>query len=222
MYTPIIIDTEDGSKTISLEEMDETYHSTHGALTEAKHVYIMNGLMQSDKSDISVLEIGFGTGLNALATLDTLIKAPELRSVKYTTLEKFPLPMEVITELKYGELTEPSLNDEFIAIHQAAWETPNHITPDFALTKLNIDLLTDTLTGTYDIVYYDAFAPSKQKEMWTEDVLRKVVDCMADGATLATYCAKGVVRRLLNHLGLTTQRVPGPPGKREMLIATKE
>ena len=222
MYTPKIISTEDGSKTISLEEMDETYHSTHGALTEAKHVYIMNGLTQCSKENINVLEIGFGTGLNALATLDTLIKTPELNSVKYTTLEKFPLPMEVISELNYGDLTEPNLNTEYTAIHEATWEEANNITPQFIITKLKFDLLTDQLTGTYDVVYYDAFAPSKQEEMWTEEVLKKVIDCMAEGAILATYCAKGVVRRLLNHLGLTTQRVPGPPGKREMIIATKK
>lgn len=222
MYTPKIIITDDGSHTLSLEEMDETYHSTHGAINEAQYVYIQNGLKLSEKENIRVLEVGFGTGLNALLTLETLLKDQEIASIHYTTLEKFPLDLSIIEQLNYGNLISPSALEAYKLLHDAEWDKEVEIKKGFTLRKVKMDLKTDELKGAYDVVYYDAFAPSKQAEMWEAPVMKKITDVMDNESVLATYCAKGDVRRLLKGLGLKTKRTPGPPGKHEMLVARKE
>ncbi len=198
--------------------MDETYHSTNGALTEAQHVFIRNGFDLCVKTDIRILEVGFGTGLNAIVTLDAFQKQDSIKRVSYTTLEKYPVKEEISSQLNYGTLFSPTLDKQYHKIHQIEWEKDCEITPGFSLYKKEFDLLQQDLDGEYDLVYYDAFAPSKQAAMWEDDILKKVVDSMAPEAIFTTYCAKGSVRRALQSFGLKMQRVPGPPGKREMLL----
>lgn len=220
--TPKLLHTDDGSFTLRLDEMDETYHSTHGALTEAKYVYIANGFNRIGKGHINLLEIGFGTGLNALATIDAFLKQDTVKTVHYHTLEKYPVKAELITELKYGSLLEPDRTDIFDKIHQAAWNTKVEIIPGFTIFKQELDLLTDGLNGNFDLVYYDAFAPSKQTEMWHIDTIQKVVNTMTEDALLSTYCAQGDAKRAFRAAGLKLKRLPGPPGKWHMLTGIKE
>lgn len=222
MPSPKLLNTDDGSQTLHLEEMDETYHSTHGALTEANYVYIENGFSRINKEHINILEIGFGTGLNALATLDAFLKQDKVKSITYTTLEKFPIEDEIISQLKYGQLTSPIMESEFASLHQAQWESTIEIAPNFHIHKKKLDLLTDSLEGEYDLIYYDAFAPSKQVEMWSNDIIKKVTDVMTSDALLTTYCAQGDAKRAFRECGLKVKRLPGPPGKWHMLNAFKQ
>ncbi len=219
---PILTNTADGSYTLRLEEMDETYHSTNGALTEARHVFIQNGFSAWDKKELRILEVGFGTGLNAMVTLDAFIKQNKIERVYYTTLEKYPVAHDICLKIAHGNLFEPILNAEYEAMHTAEWEQDVEILPNFFLHKKHFDLIAQSLSGKYDLVYFDAFAPSKQPEMWSPDVLKKVVDAMSPNSIFVTYCAKGEVRRNLQSLGLEMHRIPGPPGKREMLVGKKE
>jgi len=218
---PKIIQTADGSLSLRVEEMDETYHSTNGALTEARHVFISNGLALCDRSELRILEVGFGTGLNAIVTLDAFLKQEVIQNIHYTSLEKYPLDSAISAALNYGQLFSPSLEKEFNKLHQATWEKEQEISPHFTILKKEFDLLEQALEGNYDLIYYDAFAPSKQASMWEAEVLKKVVDVMTEKAILSTYCAKGTVRRALQTLGLEMHRLPGPPGKREMLMGRK-
>ena len=218
---PKLITTADGSQTLQLEEMDETYHSTNGALTEAQHVFINNGLLKSSHSSLRILEVGFGTGLNALVTLDALYKQTTIENVHYTTLEKYPVPAEIYNKLNYGQLVSPDLTTEFNLLHQAAWEEEVNINKHFTIHKRRFDLLEQKLEGEFDLIYYDAFAPSKQSPMWEDKILKKVCDTLKPGGIFSTYCAKGSVRRALQSFELEMERLPGPPGKREMLLGIK-
>ncbi len=220
--TPQLQATADGSFTLRLDEIDETYHSTNGALTEAQHVFIKNGFERYAKEEIKILEIGFGTGLNALVTLDAFLKQDKIKRVHYTSLEKYPVKTSLTKSLNYGQLLSPSLEQEFLKMHQSNWEEDIKISPSFLLQKKEFDLLEQTLEGEYDLIYYDAFAPSKQATMWEDDILQKVINTMTPNAIFTTYCAKGSVRRALQSFGLEMQRIPGPPGKREMLFGIKE
>lgn len=216
-----ILHTEDGSMTLRLDEMDETYHSTHGALTEALHVYIKNGFERRTMEHINILEVGFGTGLNALVTADAFLKQNKIKSVHYHTLEKYPVASEIINQLNYGEMLLENREELFTAIHKAPWEKDEEVIKGFTIHKQEIDLLTDTLSGSFDLVYYDAFAPSKQAEMWQQEIIKKVVDVMNDKALLSTYCVQGNAKRAFKACGLELKRLPGPPGKRQMLIGKK-
>ncbi len=213
---PILVETADGSKTLFLNELDEQYHSLHGAATESEHVFIRHGLLAKvDKPCLTILEVGFGTGLNCLLTLlNSNLK------IRYVTLEKYVLSKELVDRLGYEKLGGGNL---FRMIHAAPWNTETPLTPDFSLLKLQCDLLDiePLPIGSVDLVYYDAFGPDKQPDMWTDEVVGHVVGFMAPGAVLVTYTAKGEVRRRFQRLGLTAERLPGPPGKREMLRAIK-
>jgi tRNA U34 5-methylaminomethyl-2-thiouridine-forming methyltransferase MnmC len=203
--------TADGSHTLFLPEMNEHYHSTNGAIQESKHVYIEAGLNQCRKAEIQVLELGFGTGLNALLTA---VEA-EKRGIKvsYTGLEKFPLPQEIILQLNYSE-TDKNL---FQLIHQTAWGKPSVISPYFQLTKIQTDFLAFDFSDSYDVVYYDAFAPDKQPEVWSKELFGKIFSAMNQDGILTTYSAKGDIRRMMQQTGFIVERIPGPPGKREIL-----
>jgi tRNA U34 5-methylaminomethyl-2-thiouridine-forming methyltransferase MnmC len=207
--------TADGSHTLFLPEMNEHYHSTNGAIQETKHVYIEAGLNQCRKAEIQVLELGFGTGLNALLTA---VEA-EKRGIKvsYTGLEKFPLPQEIILQLNYSE-TDKNL---FQLIHQAVWGNPSAISPYFQLTKIQTDFLAFDFSNSYDVVYYDAFAPDKQPEVWSQELFGKIFSAINPGGILTTYSAKGNIRRMMQQTGFVVERIPGPPGKREMLRGKK-
>lgn len=210
----IIEQTEDGSATLYVPELDEHYHSVKGARTESQHIFIDMGLKASIASRPRILEIGFGTGLNALLTLETAER--EQRAVHYTGIELYPLSWEEVDALHY------SRNPLFRTLHKAPWGEDVNITPHFTLRKIQGDAHATIGNGSFDVVYFDAFAPEKQPEMWSEALFRSIYAALSDNGLLTTYCAKGAVRRLLQAVGFTVERLPGPPGgKREILRATK-
>ena len=219
--TKVFMLTDDGSHTIYLPEMDEHYHSVHGAIQESMHIYIDQGLMQTSQKDISVLEIGFGTGLNAYLTY-CMAKKKSI-SIHYCSLEKYPLNESEFTRLNYPDIIFPEQVHIFNQMHQAPWNQVIQISPDFSLEKLHADLLTFPFDQIpcYDLVYYDAFAPGKQPEMWSDNILHKVAATVKPGGILVTYCAKGTVRRALADSGFTMERIPGPKGKKEILRGKK-
>lgn len=214
----IIEHTADGSATLFVPELDEHYHSVKGARTESQHIFVDMGLKHVQTDQPRILEIGFGTGLNAYLTL--LTEQETGKPMHYTGLELYPLPWETIAELNYS-------NDPlFKKIHTTPWEEEVEIVPAFTLLKRNMDFTKlDKETGDssyYDVVYFDAFAPEKQPEMWSHSLFDYLYKVMNTGAVLTTYCAKGIIRRSLQQAGFTVERLPGPPGgKREILRAIK-
>lgn len=211
----IIEQTEDGSATLFVPELNEHYHSVKGAHTESQHIFIDMGLKACALPQPHILEIGFGTGLNALLTLEAA--EAEKRPVHYTGIELYPLSWAEVDALKY------SGNPLFETLHAAPWGEDVNITPYFTLRKMQEDVVRLKVENDkFDVVYFDAFAPEKQPEMWNEDVFRKLYACIHPNGILTTYCAKGVIRRLLQSIGFKVERLPGPPGgKREILRATK-
>ena len=213
--------TEDGSQTIYLPEMDEHYHSTHGAVNESVHVYIEQGLLKTTKREISILEIGFGTGLNAYLTYCFAQERDLL--IEYYCLEKYPLSEQEYSLLNYPEQVFPEHAHIFKRIHEVEWNSLVPIAENFKLKKLHADLLSFDFheIPQVDLVYYDAFAPSKQPAMWTDQILHKVAATVSTDGILVTYCARGTVRRALSDAGFTMERIPGPKGKKEILRGKK-
>ena len=214
--------TADGSHTLFIPALDEHYHSTNGAIQESKHVYIETGLHCCRKSHVTIIEIGFGTGLNAYLTLEDIINTD--KKIHYLSIEANPLPYEVAEKLNYPNQLNAEDADLFVKLHQAAWNNTVKITHDFSLTKIEADLtqFDFNLIPGIDLVYFDAFAPDKQPEMWSQEIFDYLYSLMNDDAILVTYCAKGEVRRRMQHSGFMVERLPGPPGKREMLRAIKQ
>lgn len=209
--------TADGSSTIYLPELDEHYHSVKGALTESMHVFVDSGLHHCQKEEVRVFEVGYGTGLNAALTA---LNADD-RRVDYYSVERFPLSIDDADA--YAATLEPEVAEMLRMMNRAPWNEAASVNDHFTLHKIAGDLAAAALPAPIDVVYFDAFAPEKQPEMWDETVFRRLYAAMADGAVLSTYCAKGVVRRRLQSVGFTVERLPGPPGgKREILRATKK
>ncbi|HOX83228.1 MAG TPA: tRNA (5-methylaminomethyl-2-thiouridine)(34)-methyltransferase MnmD [Chryseolinea sp.] len=218
-----IITTSDGSHSLFNEELNETYHSVHGAVQESNHVFIQSGLhyfIDAFKpKTIFILEIGFGTGLNALLTIKAAQQLPSL-TFNYTTLEAFPLDEEVWSQLNYAD--DLKLKDEFHSLHSVLWEVDNRILPNFQFQKQHIKLQEVIFRpSSFDIIFFDAFAPNKQPELWEIDALKKVTEALNTNGVFVTYCAKGQLKRDLKSLGLIVQTIPGPPGKKEMVRAIK-
>ena len=211
----VIRKTLDGSPTLYLPELGEHYHSVNGAVQESRHVYIEAAFNQCLKKEIHVLEMGFGTGLNAFLTI--LEARKRNISLFYTALEKYPLSFEVVNALNYSE-EEKEL---FERIHLAPWNTPVSVEFCCTINKINIDFLSYDYPGRYDVVYYDAFAPDKQANVWDQSLFNHLYLSMNTGGILSTYCAKGEIRRRMKNAGFTVNRLSGPPGKREMLQAVK-
>lgn len=213
--------TEDGSHTIYLPEMDEHYHSTHGAIQESLHIYINQGLLQVNKKEISILEIGFGTGLNAYLTYAFADTRDLL--INYFSIEKYPLNEAEYLSLNYPKNIFPEYGDIFSDMHRSKWDSTVGISPKFALRKVNADLLSFQFNELpqFDLVYYDAFAPGKQPEMWTDEIIQKVASTVKKDGILVTYCAKGSVRRAFTAAGFEMERIPGPIGKKEILRGKK-
>lgn len=209
--------TADGSSTIYVPELDEHYHSVKGALTESMHVFVGSGLRRCAKAAVRVFEVGYGTGLNAALTA---LNA-DGRRVDYYSVERYPL--SAADAVAYADtLGDPTVADMLRRLNSAPWDGAVSVDELFTLHKIEGDLATVSLPDDIDVVYFDAFAPEKQPEMWDEGVFSRLHEAMADGAVLTTYCAKGVVRRRLQAVGFTVERLPGPPGgKREILRATK-
>ena len=216
-----IIVTGDGSHTLRNTTLQETYHSIHGAIQESNHVFIQHGLFEYETRNpgkpLRILEVGFGTGLNALLTLDYTLKHDV--SIYYESWEKFPLDEKIISQLNYRGFSGDKKTFEII--HQADWNQAMTILPGFTLHKRQQDILCDPVEGNFDLIYYDAFAPTKQPELWTMDALQKITAALTPGGFWVTYCAKGQMKRDLVALGLKVESLPGPPGKKEMTRATK-
>lgn len=212
--------TADGSDTLFVPALNEHYHSVNGAIQESNHVFIEAGLKQLSKDNIKILEIGFGTGLNAFLTL--LYAGKNNKEIFYTGLELYPLSLDLIQQLNYTQKLDESEKKLFLKMHDVAWGQSEKITNSFQLAKYKRDFsILDIDLGIFDLIYFDAFAPDKQSEMWTQDIFDYLYQHTSEGGILTTYCAKGIVRRMLQQSGYLVERLPGPPGKREMLRATK-
>lgn len=210
--------TADGSATIYIPSIDEHYHSVRGALTESRHVYLSCGVLhRASRLDmprpLRVMEVGFGTGLNAALCASSGV------AMHYMAFELYPLAAAEVEALGYGAYVD---GETLCKLHSAPWDSAVAINDNFTIEKIHADMTVTPLPQEIDVVLYDAFAPDKQPEMWQAGLFRRVYDVMTDGATLTTYCAKGCVRRMLEAVGLHVERLPGPPGgKREILRATK-
>jgi tRNA U34 5-methylaminomethyl-2-thiouridine-forming methyltransferase MnmC len=220
--------TRDGSQTIYLKHLDETYHSINGAFSESLHVYILNGLklINPNLTEFTIMEVGFGTGLNALLTLDYLLPH---QKVNYIAFEPFPLTYEILQNYYSGFPHLPKSIDQIKQLSELSCNEWHSITPQFNFCMLKADLQSQDIEvsklinkGEVDLMYYDAFAPAKQSEMWTENTIRFAVDYLKEGGLLTTYCAQGQFKRNLKALGMKVHSVGGPVGKREMTTAYKE
>ena len=216
-----VIITADGSSTIHLPKWDEQYHSKHGAIQEAMHVFIKSGLSLFSNREVSILEIGFGTGLNCFITF---LEGPKLKlNVDYVGIEAYPVASEEIEKLNYvSELNADNDFEIFKKMHQQKWDDKTKISPEFCLTKRKQFFNEINDKNTFDLIYFDAFGARVQPELWTEDIFKIMYSSLKIGGVLVTYSAKGSVRRAMQAVGFKVERLPGPPGKREMLRATKE
>lgn len=214
--------TEDGSHTLYVPALNEHYHSTHGAIQESLHVYLQAGMHHCKKREINLLEVGFGTGLNAFLTLLDTEKSN--KKVNYISVEQYPISIDDARKLNFATLADPSTEEKFLQLHSSPWEKWTDITTNFRLKKVEGDgRKTDIFVpdAPYDLIYYDAFAPEKQPDMWTAEIFNQLYTLSNQGGILTTYCAKGSVRRMLQSAGFYVERLPGPPGKREILRAIK-
>lgn len=215
-----IIRTADGSTTIRLADWDEHYHSKYGAIQEAQHVFIKNGLALFSNRDLSILEIGFGTGLNALITF---LEARKLAlHIDYVGVEAYPVLAEEVAGMNYvEELQAREYAAVFNKMHESAWELAVPLSSDFTLTKREqfFDAIDDI--AAYDLIYFDAFGYRVQPELWSTDIFRKMYAALKPNGILVTYAARGVVKRSMIEVGFKVEKLAGPPGKREMFRATK-
>lgn len=214
-----IIITQDGSSSLIRKDLKEGYHSIFGAIAESQHIFINAGLRNIEKKpQINILEIGFGTGLNALLTLEFAIK--EKQKIYYHTIEKYPLSQEIISKLNYGNTL--NMEEEFYKLHFINWEKETRINPYFEILK-TAQAAEEVIykDNFFDLVYFDAFAPEFEDKLWKKEVFDKVYKSMKSNAELVTYCCKGDVKRTLKASGFIIEKLPGPKGKREILRAKK-
>jgi len=216
-----ILITNDGSTTIHLPEWDEQYHSKHGAIQEAYHVFINSGLhLFKDHDNVSILEIGFGTGLNCFITF--LEANKQKLTINYVGVEGYPVEEKEIKQLNYiSELKAKEFSKVFENMHSIPWNTPHQITNSFSLIKRQQFFKEITDKNRFELIYFDAFGARVQPELWTVKIFEKMANALKMNGKLVTYAAKGSVRRAMQEAGLHVERLPGPPGKREMLRATK-
>lgn len=214
-----IITTEDGSSSVLWKDKNITYHSKFGAIQESQHIFIHAGLEEwlrrNQKTQISILEVGFGTGLNVVLTAQ-FIEGQSNIQIEMESLEKFPLSEKEFGQLNYADKTLLQ------SIHQQDWEMFVPLTSKMRFKKTKIDLVEWQPSQKYDLVYFDAFAPEDQPELWREPIFQKIYNNLNDNAILVTYCCKGIVKRALKAVGFSIEKVPGPPGKREFVRARKE
>lgn len=215
-----LIVTSDGSHTIYIPELNEHYHSTHGAIQESGHIFINAGLRSFGTSNLDILEVGFGTGLNALLTV--LEASAKGNSINYSTVEKYPLESEIVNSLNYGAILGNDSSTILTSLHAAPWNKKVRITDNFTIEKLKEDLTYMNIGGMYDLIYFDAFGPDKQPEMWTSEVFSKISAVTRPGGIFVTYSAKGEVKRNLRACGFEVTLLPGPPGKRQIIRAVKK
>jgi tRNA U34 5-methylaminomethyl-2-thiouridine-forming methyltransferase MnmC len=211
--------SDDGSNTIYNDEIDEHYHSHFGAITESKHIFIQAGMQHFVSNEIRILEIGFGTGLNALLALDEAIKSK--RHTYYETIELFPLDLNIIAQLNYPGIVNFSLSNDFMQMHQCKPGELLEINPYFSFRKIHGDALKAEFSGNFNVIFFDAFSPEKQPELWSHSVFEKLSKHLESNGILTTYCVKGMVKRTLKELGFKIELLPGPPGKRHILRGIK-
>lgn len=215
-----IIQTLDGSTTIHLKEWDECYHSKHGAIQEAQHVFIKNGLSLFPNQSVSILEIGFGTGLNAFITF--LESQKMHQSINYVGVEAYPVSTSEVLAMNYvGELNAGNQNTIFEQMHDSEWNEESELASHFKLTKRKqfFDEIDDF--EQFDLIYFDAFGYRVQPELWSTATFKRMYDALKPGGKLVTYAARGVVKRSMIEVGFTVEKLAGPPGKREMFRANK-
>lgn len=214
--------TEDGSHTLYLPGMQENYHSWHGAHTESLYVFIAQGMDKALETfpDLNILEVGMGTGLNVILTLQHQM-AGKARSVRYTAVEKYPLPEPIIRQLNYESRLPEEVAPYFSTLHALPWNTPAELAPGFELNKIHGGIQEFHANQDMHLIYFDAFAPAKQPDIWTPEVIGQVAQCLVPGGILVTYCAQGDFKRNLKAAGMVVETLPGPPGKREMTRAIK-
>lgn len=221
-----VIETRDGSSSLLIPEMNETYHSTHGAITESEYVFLKMGLdcyreKHPEQKEIHILEVGFGTGLNAWLTA-WAVDNQDVK-IKFTSIEKYPLAKSLVDQLNYrNKKNSEKATELFDQVHACSWEQSVQISDSFELNKLETDIfkfITDS--PSFDLIYFDAFAPSKQPEIWSQEVLRKMYDVLNPNGIFVTYCAQGQFKRDLKAVGFSTEELEGPPGKKEMTRGTK-
>ena len=211
--------TEDGSTTLYHTDLDEHYHSIHGSIQEAMHVFIEAGLKKHPSKKLKILEIGFGTGLNVLLTM---LNADNLQ-IEYHAIEKYKLEDDIIEKINYTDILATTNAEKwFKKIHKTAWNKEYEIEPWFILKKIEADLQEYQFETGYDLVYFDAFAPNKQPELWNIDIFKKLFNAMNNNAILTTYCSKGNVRRAMIEAGFNAERILGPKGKRQMIWADRK
>ena len=215
-----IILTADGSHSLESSIEAEAYHSVNGALQESQHVFIGAGLKAIKETTLNILEIGFGSGLNALLTL--LEAEKEGLNVYYEAIEKYPIESDIVNQLNYCEILNISKEQYFFPLHTCAWDKEFSITDSFTLKKCKADLcLYHSLCNNFNLVYFDAFSPDTQPELWSVDVFSNIYQRMQRGGVLVTYSSKGIVKRNLRDVGFTIERLAGAKGKRHMLRAVK-
>jgi tRNA U34 5-methylaminomethyl-2-thiouridine-forming methyltransferase MnmC len=216
--------TNDGSKTLFINELNENYHSHHGALQEAEHVFIKNGLNLINDCEINILELGFGTGLNVLVTINEYLKTDKNHVINYFSLEKYPINESEVKDLAYFELFDnPEFKNIYQKIHLADWGKSVEIINGFNLNKIECDFfdLKDIDLPKINLVYFDCFGARVQPDLWEKPLFELVSDKMAINGLLTTYSSKGSVRRILQELNFQVEKKQGPPGKREMINAIK-
>ena len=216
--------TSDGSKTLYISELNENYHSHHGALQEARHVFIDNGLKTVQNYEINILELGFGTGLNVLVTIDVFLKTDKNHVIHYSTIEKYPVDECEVTELSYDSFfDEPNIKEYYRKLHECEWNKTTELFPNFFFTKYHRDFfdLKEIELPKINLVYYDCFGARVQPDLWEKPLFEMVADKMEMGGLLTTYSSKGSVRRILEELNFKVEKKTGPPGKREMINAIK-
>ena len=215
-----IIKTLDGSTTIHLPDWDECYHSKHGAIQEAYHVFIKNGLSLLSQKSISILEIGFGTGLNAFITF--LEAKKNNLNIDYVGVEAYPVEVSEALEMNYlQELNAIEFELDFVKMHQSSWEEKHMFNNNFTLTKRKQFFQDINDKNTFDLIYFDAFGYRVQPELWSTEIFKIMFESLANTGVLVTYAARGVVKRSMQEVGFVVKKVPGPPGKREMMIGFK-
>ena len=219
--------TADGSSSVAIPSMNVTYHSVYGAIRESSHVFIGAGLnyfrslhKDSKKQRLAIFEMGFGTGLNALLTLiESEHNGPQ---IFYETVELYPLESMQVEGLNYcAQLNRNDLQGKFGQMHRAGWEKEVRITPQFILKKSKVDLLDLQPTRTFEVIYFDAFDPGVQPELWSKEIFQKMFSILEPGGILVTYSSKGDARRAMIFAGFDIEKIPGPPGKREMIRAVR-
>lgn len=220
---PKVFVTADGSVSLELEGQGEHYHSVHGAIQESNHVYIQHGFMAVNAATIRILEIGFGTGLNCLLTHEVQKRNKDNTTIRYVALEPFPLAASIYRILNYEEQLEVVSKGILNTLHEAPFNEIIPVSNNFELQKLQVPVQEfKAQAGYFNLIYFDAFGPETQPEMWTFPIFERMHHLLCDGGILVSYCAKGAVKRNLKAAGFHVESLPGPPGKREVTRAIKQ